>query len=240
MTSNKLLLLIFTCMICFSCKEDKLKHGIPASNRVPYIIRVTEPNDTNSFYYKLYDSLDLFISRINNKRLHDFWTSPGDSSQVISWLDKQVDGEFSGLGYKASYKEEKYRTTDEFYLQKGSQKDKVSFIADYHTESIPKEWLNPESQKANQQSKATAEEIALEREKFSHGGTLVRRIDGEIFDTLYAYPYTLDIDITLQYQVDSKGEIIRKKFTIPAQTVVFHRLRKEFLQMGDSLDNKMK
>lgn len=215
------LLWLFIC----SC-SDNLKKSTPAIDHEQYQVSISEPNDRRNFYYRLYDSLDRHIEKINNNTLRNFSGADNDSDFVLGWLQDQFENENAGLERKAACKNEADRTSDEFLLKNGglfSSGDRACFSVIYRTDSIPKELLSSDLwNKAVSQNKLT-KHIEAEKEKYKNGGTLIRHQHGD-HDTLYAYPYELNIEITLHYFKNGKGDPVKSAFTIPSQTVVYHQL----------------
>ncbi len=209
-----------------SCSEHAQRRRKVSSSIEPYTITITEPNDANSFYRRLYDSLDLHISKMSNNRLVDFKGAQASREFVIGWLYDQFCEPVYGLGDRAGLSKEQDRASDEFELKKPGDvsSNKVSFTVTYLTDHIPQEWLSPTKWRRRLIEQNLYNEAAIEKEKFKRSGSLTRNVDGKK-DTLYGYPYKLDIAIKLFYIKGNKQDTVTSAFIIPAQTMVYHHLK---------------
>jgi hypothetical protein len=141
-------------------------------------------------------------------------------------LYEQFEDDYSGLGKKASHKDEEERTSDEFFLHtpNGNPNEKASFTVRFDTDSIPDNYLYPDLWKNAFLKKGLETKIDEEREKFRNAGTLIRTRNNRI-DTLYGYAYKLNMVIVLNYYKKGGDDAIHTTFTVPAQTVVYHQLK---------------
>lgn len=208
--------------LLFSCSNrENLFKSTRSTNSEPYVIFVVDPNNSGSFYYKLYDSLNIHITKINGSTLEK-----DKKDFLLRWLHEQFDNDQTGLGKKASSAKEIDRTTDEFLLNisEATSNDKVNFSVSYKTDPIPKVFLYPDLWKKAVSENGLEDKIIIEKKKYQNGPTLIRKNNG-LIDTLYSYGYKLPIDITLNYYTNGGNKVVKSKFTIPAETAVYHQLR---------------
>lgn len=133
----------------------------------PYTITIAEPNNFSSFYIRLYDSLDFYISKLHNNKLSNFQGGSADRQFVIGWLYDQFNTPVNGLGDRAGLKDEKQRMSDQFKLKKpGNISDNGSFSVTYLTDEIPNEYLSPDKWQRKVAEQNLYNGVAMEKEKF--------------------------------------------------------------------------
>lgn len=214
-------------MLLFSCSyQERLKKATASTHREPYCISIADPNDSNNFYRKLYDSLNSHINAADGNTLINFNGADGEPNEIMSWLQGQFDNQSSGLGYKASCRNAVDRTSDEFLIDTGKpfSKDKASFTVTFRTDSIPAQFLFPNPGKQPDTTQRTETSIQKEKGNFKHGGTLIRTGNG-YGDTLYGYTYLINADIILNYHAAKTGNDTHTTFTLPARVIVYHQLK---------------
>lgn len=214
------LILLFLLVLNFSCSvRGDLEKGTPSAPDEPYSISIVEPNDENNFYYRLYDSLNALVGHMNVNQLKN-------KDEIAGWLQDQFEDEYSGLGKKASHKNDAERTSDEYFVKtaNGNPNEKASFTVSFDTDSIPGKYLYSQVWKETFLKKGLEEKIRQEKEKFSNGGTLIR-MGANNTDTLYGYSYNINIAVVLNYYEKGGNDGLHSKFTIPARVVIYHQLK---------------
>lgn len=210
-----------------SCTESiSLEKRTATDKTQPYVISIVDPIGSKDYMHQLCDSLDQHISRINKTGLGEIVKDQQGKDAFYGWLQKQFDDEYSGIGLKAPSEIAKDRTSDETRVENGinSEIDKFSFTADFRIDSIPKEFLYPELWKKAVSNKQYEERIRSELTGFVNGGRLIREKNG-IKDTLFAYTYTMPIDIILNYYISRDKSWTKSKFTLVTRTAVYHQLK---------------
>jgi len=197
----------------------------------PYMISIDDSMGVTGFFHQLYDSLNAHIGKISSHTLHDFEVPEGHyPDSALGWLQSEFDNTKTGSTARIEFVNEDDKIIHEFYLKNSdsSSNDKVEFTHDFRVDSIPKVLLDARLWKKAIDKKNLWENVRVEKEKFrDRRGVITREFstskEAEIKDTLYGYPYRLNVDIVMDYYSKGSWKRIRSKFSIPSETMVYHQ-----------------
>ena len=191
--------------------ENSTEEQVGSGGTTPIPVGLTEvsiqdPNDENSFYYKLYDLVNTNLKNINGMGLDAFDDFENDKDAVINWLFEQV----KLIGLNAGQASNGKRTSPAVELDCGlfCLDDKFSITLSYSTvDGSSKEQNGKSTTESSSTSKKSGvnASVGVKDEKsglnanVGYVGEITRQTENGSSYPLYGYSTNLAITVTINY-----------------------------------------
>ncbi|THU33597.1 RHS repeat-associated core domain-containing protein [Niastella caeni] len=184
-------------------------------------VTINEPNDQNSFFFKLYDELNKHLKAIGGQDLSSFDGQEGDKDGVIAWLFDQMEA----IGKNAGHPSDKLRTSGTAELDGGTfaLDDQFNFTVSFSTVDSPVEQFGKSLTKKDETSTKNGVKVSggAKNDKNGLNGSIdyvneVTRLGGTADQySLYGYKSNLVVNVTLNYTTNEIKYVPTSRGSVP-------------------------